>query len=87
MNETTVTRSSDTSGQTQSDRKRVQLDLSQKVFDLINDLADRMGAASRAEVVRRALSVYAVLLDEHEAGKRVEVHDPETGQKERLILP
>jgi len=83
----TVTISSEPSSASNSDRKRVHLDLSQKMFDLINELAGRMGAASRAEVVRRAVSVYAVLLDEHEAGKRVEVHDPSTGQRERLILP
>jgi len=87
MNDTTMTASPDRTVQETSDRKRVQLDMSPKMFDLINELMERMGAASRAEVVRRAVSVYAVLLDAHEAGKRVEVHDPENGQKERLILP
>lgn len=55
--------------------------------ELLDQLVDRMDAASRAEVVRRAVSVYATLLDEHDKGKRVEVHDLQTRERERVILP
>jgi len=70
-----------------SQKRRVQLDLSAKMCSLIDRLVERMDASSRAEVVRRAVSVYAVLLDEHDDGKRVEVNDTKTGERQRVVLP
>jgi len=67
--------------------KRVQLDMSLKMFDLISELESRIDASSRAEVLRRATSVFAVLLDALDEGKRIEIFDPKTGQRERLVVP
>lgn len=68
-------------------KRRVQLDLSPKMCELIDRLAERMDASSRAEVVRRAVSVFAILLEEHDRGQRVEVIDPKTGERQRVMLP
>jgi len=70
-----------------SSKKRVQLDFSPRMFDTLNELTSRIDAASRAELIRRAISIYSVLLDESDAGNRVEIVNPKTGEKNRLVLP
>jgi Arc/MetJ-type ribon-helix-helix transcriptional regulator len=69
------------------EKLRVQLELSEKMRELIDRLVVETEASSRAEVIRRALSIYAIVLDEAAAGKRVEVVDTQTKERERLILP
>lgn len=67
---------------------RVQLDLHPEMMVLIDRLVEQTCSASRAEVLRRAISLYAILLDEKQAGKRIEVIDPKHKKiRERLILP
>ena len=73
---------------TKEQKLRVQLDLTDKMCALIDWLAEETGAASRAEVIRRALSLYGILCQEKQAGKRIEVIDPSNPRiRERLILP
>ena len=67
------------------ERQRIQLDLTPKMADLLDDLVERTGAASRAEVIRRAISVYNLLLLETEKGRRIEVAGPR-GERERVLL-
>ena len=69
-------------------KQRVQLDLTDKMCRLIDSLAVDTGAASRAEVIRRAISLYGILCEEKKAGKRIELIDPKNKRvRERLILP
>lgn len=68
------------------DKQRVQLDLTPKMSDLLDDLVGRTDAASRAEVIRRAISIYNLLLLETEKGKRIEIAGPRSGDRERVLL-
>jgi metal-responsive CopG/Arc/MetJ family transcriptional regulator len=68
------------------EKQRVQLDLSPKMAELLDDLVNRTDAASRAEVIRRAISIYNLLLLETEKGKRVELSGPRHGDRERVLL-
>ena len=69
------------------DRKyRVQLDFAADAFNELNDLMKRLGASSRAEVIRNALGVLrwvtkhlsegSKIVVERKDGKRVEVDFP-----------
>ena len=75
-------------GSTNDVKQRVQLDLSEKMCELIDQLANDTGASSRAEVIRRAISLYGILCDEKNSGKRIELIDPKDSSiRERLLLP
>ncbi len=65
-------------------KTRIQLDVSEKMLDLIDDLVEDTGAATRAELIRRSLSIYALLLKETKASGRVEIS--KGNRRVRLLL-
>jgi metal-responsive CopG/Arc/MetJ family transcriptional regulator len=62
---------------------RVQLDFSEAAFEELNRLQKKLGASSRAEVVRDALTVLRWLVEEKTDGNRILVEEKE----DRLIEP
>lgn len=52
---------------------KLQLDVSDEMADLLESLKDDTHATSRAEVVREAVSVYAVLVRERLAGRNIHI--------------
>lgn len=67
---------------------RIQLDITSKMLELIDLLECKTGSATRAEVIRRAISLYGILCEEKWAGKRIEIIDPKNSKvREKLILP
>jgi len=67
--------------------KRLQLDLSDEMRDLVYELAEDTGAATRAEVVRNAISVFAALVRETKKGGEIEIVNARKRSRYRLILP
>lgn len=65
---------------------RLQLEFSEKMSELIDRLVLNTDAASRVEVVRRALSIYGVMVDVTREGKQIQTIDPKTKQCESFIL-
>ena len=63
----------------------MQFVLSPAMHEKLEQLVATTGLATRAEVLRRAISIYAVLLDEEKAGAKVELVGPDSVRK-RLIL-
>ena len=63
---------------------RIQFETTQGMVDLLDDLADETGMRTRAEVLRRAISVYGLLVRRHRAGSEVHLYDPQT--KETVAL-
>jgi len=68
------------------EKQRFQFDLSPKMAELLDRLVADTGAATRAEVLRRAISIFGMLCDETSAGKRIEIADPKTGARDRLLV-
>jgi hypothetical protein len=68
------------------EKLRFQFDLTPKMALLLDRLVAETGASTRAEVLRRAISIFGLLCDESSSGKRIEVADPKTGIRERLIV-
>ena len=67
-----------------ADTTRVQFNVSPLMLDLIDDAVDQTAAPSRAEVIRRALSIYSLLLREHRAGKSIRIVGG--GEVEKIIV-
>lgn len=68
-------------------QNRIQLDLTDAMRDLLDRLVEETGAASRAEVLRRAVSVYALFIDEKKAGCRLElVATKGKGRREVVLM-
>lgn len=68
------------------DRARgVQFELGPEMAGLVDSLKARTHASTRAEVLRRALSVFDLLQKEQEAGARIEVVEP-SGERSRLRI-
>ncbi len=76
---------------TKSLNKRLQLDLTDEMRELVSELADDTGASTRAEVVRNAISVYAALVGEFNKGGEIEIIHRKSRSKAvsryRLLLP
>jgi dihydroxyacid dehydratase/phosphogluconate dehydratase len=53
--------------------KRIQMDLAPKALSRLKRLQDTTEAASYAEVVRNALRLYEVLVEEHEKGANFKI--------------
>ncbi len=64
----------------------VTMELSDKMNDLMNDLQKRADAPNRAEVIRRAVSIYDVLLADFQAGNPIRIVDRQTGKVNELIV-
>jgi len=56
---------------------RVQFDFSPDALERLDDLREASGAATRAETVRDALSLYEWFIKEVKAEDTVQVYDPE----------
>ena len=69
----------------QNERVRIQLELSPAMAAKLQDLVELAGLGTRADVLRRAISVFAVLLEEEKAGNRVELVGPGTERKRLLV--
>ncbi len=68
-----------------AERTRIQLDLTDTMRDLIDELVEETGAATRAEILRRAVSIYAMLLEETKGGRRLQIVGKK-GPPERVLL-
>lgn len=68
-----------------NERVRIQFDLTPAMRELLDKLVDESGASTRAEVMRRALSIYSILIDETSSGKRV-VLVADDGKSEEIRL-
>lgn len=67
-------------------KQRIQLDMTDTMVTILDSMVRLSGASSRAEVIRRALSLYDALLREEKAGKRIEIVNPRIRRNGRLIL-
>jgi hypothetical protein len=67
-------------------KTRLQFDFNEAMLDLLNRIRNETNATTRAEVVRRAVSLYALLWDEFQDGKQLLIVDNKSGEKQRVIL-
>ncbi len=65
---------------------RIQLDMTEKMRDLLDALVGESQAATRAEVIRRAISIYALLIREKKAGNRLELVSKKSRTRRELLL-
>jgi hypothetical protein len=70
----------------ENERVRVQLDLSPEVVRALDDMKSASGCATHAEVLRKAISVLAVLVEDVKAGARIEVVERGGGRKQLVII-
>jgi len=66
-------------------KDRIQLDVTQPMTELLERLTEETGATTRSEVIRRAISIYAVLVDEQKNGCKIELAAPD-GKVMRVLL-
>ena len=69
------------------EKVRVQFDLAKPMADAVDNIAQTSDLFSRAEVVRRALSIFSLLVRLVREGKHIEVVDSDGGRQELIILP
>ncbi|HWR97290.1 MAG TPA: ribbon-helix-helix protein, CopG family [Candidatus Methanoperedens sp.] len=67
------------------DKVRLQFDFSQEAVDKLDELKDRLGASSRAEVIRRALALMDRVSTSSQAGAEITIKSPK-GEKQHLVL-
>ncbi|MHC4663039.1 MAG: ribbon-helix-helix protein, CopG family [Planctomycetota bacterium] len=68
------------------EKKRLQFDFTLEAVDRIDELAGKLNASSRAEVVRRALSLLEHVIDVASDESVVMVKDKSGNLREVLIL-
>ena len=66
-------------------KTRIQLDLSDPMVELLDGLVRDTEAATRAEVLRRAVSVFALLISEKKAGRSLEIVG-KNGKRRQIVL-
>ena len=64
---------------------RIQLDLAPKVSKILDEMVEKSGLSTRAELIRRAISIYNILLTEVNAGGQIVIVAPDDS-KQRLFL-
>ena len=64
---------------------RINLEVSPQVRDLIKNLRDKSDATSLAEVFRKSLAIYDLILDHNAAGGKV-VLESSKGEREVLKI-
>src|SRR5947207_2116173 len=74
----------DTKSEKASESTRVQFEFSPNMLKLLNRLVQETEATTRAEVVRRAISVYALILDESKLDKELMFVNRKTKESERF---
>ena len=67
------------------DKQRVQFDFLPEALDRLDALVNETGAASRAEVVRRALVLYDRMLEAEKEGNEI-VLKTRKGEEQKVIL-
>jgi hypothetical protein len=66
-------------------RVRIQFDLSEPASKELDRLVERVGAATRAEVLRRSLALYATCTDASQRGAEFVMREG-NGSQSRLII-
>lgn len=67
------------------DKVRLQFDFSKEAVEKLDELKDRLGASSRAEVIRRALALMDRVSSSSQAGAEITIQNPK-GEKQHLVL-
>ncbi|HMV69519.1 MAG TPA: hypothetical protein PKA64_21935, partial [Myxococcota bacterium] len=70
----------------QPDRALLELDLSRRATDRIDQLIPRLRAASRADVIRRALQLLDYLVDQEDQGATITVTSRDGRRRDRLVI-
>lgn len=71
---------------TPNDRPRgVQIELGPEMTELVDRMKSQTLASTRAEVIRRAVSIYNLLLEEERKDTRIELVD-KNGERSRLRI-
>jgi hypothetical protein len=65
--------------------KRLQIDFSERAYNDLSDLQERLDAKSKSEVIRTSLGLLRWLLDESEANNRLVLQKPD-GTTERVVF-
>ena len=65
---------------------RIQFILSPAMHRKLEELIEQTGLSTRAEVLRRAISIYAVLVEEEKAGAKVELVGPDSIRKRLIVM-
>lgn len=65
---------------------RVQFDFNKKSLDKLDELVDLVGAGTRAEVIRRALTLFTELLSADQRGAKLMLREQDGQEKELLPL-
>lgn len=65
--------------------KRVQFDFSEQSLEKLDEIVKQVNAATRAEVIRRALTLYTEILEAKKRG--AEIHFLETDGTHVKLLP
>jgi metal-responsive CopG/Arc/MetJ family transcriptional regulator len=66
--------------------KRVQFDFQPEAIDRLDDLVVETGAASRAEVVRRALALFDRVLEGERDGMKLLLRAPNGAEQQVVLL-
>ena len=56
-------------------KQRLQFDVSAKTLEALDDLRAQAGTSTRAELIRRALSLYGWVLAQQAQGKKIVLQD------------
>lgn len=67
------------------DKHRVQFDFAPEALERLDDLVTQTGAASRAELVRRALALFEKALQAKHSGEELLFRDAD-GAEQRILL-
>lgn len=63
---------------------RVQFDFSKESLDKLDELVSTLSAATRAEVIRRALTLFTEVVDADRRGAKIYIREPD-GEMVRLM--
>ena len=66
------------------ERHRIQLDVTTRMREVLDELVDKTEATNRGEVLRRAVSIYNAIILAVKDGKSVELVGG--GDRERLLI-
>ena len=68
-----------------SEKVRLQFDFNQEAVEKLDELKERLGASSRAEVIRRALALMDRVSTSSRAGAEITIKGPK-GDQQHLVL-
>lgn len=73
------------SKQLNEDLKNIQLKITNKSYDVLNNFAEEKGVPMAA-VIRDAIALYALLGHYIKQGNNIYLEDPDTKEKSRLLI-